>query len=203
MPRLIPLSKRSLKKLPQIVRQVQAEHPGVSVQLWAFDEHRIGLKSIRRRVWARRGHRPIAIVRDRYEWLYLNGFVHPQTGVTYWFLMPTVRTDVFNQVLAAFAQAVGAGPDKLILLVLDNAGWHTSHDVQIPEGMQLVFLPPHSPELQPAERLWSLTNEPLLNRSCASLDELEAIQCQRCRVLCSQSDMIRDLTRYHWWPMIP
>jgi transposase len=202
MPRPILLSKLSLKKLPQLVRQVQAEHPGKTVQLWAFDEHRIGLKSIRRRVWARRGHRPIAIVRDRYQWRSLNGFVHPQTGATCWFLMPTVRTDVFNQVLSAFAHEVGAGPDTLILLVLDNAGWHTSDDVRIPEGIQLAFLPPYSPELQPAERLWSLTNEPLINHPCASLDELEAIQCHRCRVLCSQPDSIRDLTRYHWWPLI-
>jgi len=43
----------------------------------------------------------------------------------------------------------------------------------VPDGIILLFLPPYSPELQPAERLWSLTNEPLVNRAFASLDELE------------------------------
>ncbi len=202
MLRLISRSKPLLKKLPNIVRQVQAAHPGVPVEVWAFDEHRIGLKSLRRRVWARRGHRPIAVVREQYQWLYLNGFVHPQTGATVWWLLPIVRTDVFSQVLAAFAREVGAGPAKRILLVLDNAGWHVSADVQIPDGIELVFLPPYSPELQPAERLWSLTNEPLLNHPCSSLDELEEVQCQRCRFLQSHPDPIRALTRFHWWPLI-
>ncbi len=170
--------------------------------MWAFDEHRLGLKPIIRRVWARRGEQPIAVVCHRYQWLYLYAFVHPQTGTTYWFLMPTVRTDIFSQVLSAFAQAVGAGPDKLVILVVDRAGWHTSPEVQVPDGILLVFLPPYSPELQPAERLWSLTDEPLVNRALASLDELEELLCQQCRALQADLTPIRARTRYHWWPLI-
>jgi transposase len=184
------------------VRQVQAEHPGVPVHLWAFDEHRIGLKPIRRRVWVRRGSQPVTIVQHRYEWLYLYGFVQPQTGATCWWLLPTVRTDIFSQVLAAFAEEVGAGPDKLVLVVLDRAGWHISDQVQVPEGIILIFLPPYSPELQPAERLWPLTNTPLVNRWFASLDDLIAVQSERCRVLHAQPERIRRDTRFHWWPLI-
>lgn len=185
-----------------LVRQVQAEHPSATVQLWAFDEHRIGLKPIRRRVWARRGSQPVAVVHHRYGWLYLNGFVHPQSGLTCWWLLPTVRIDIFSQLLAAFAQEVGAGPDKIVLLVIDCAGWHTSEQVQVPEGIILVFLPPYSPELQPAERLWPLTNTALANRCFASLDDLIAVQSERCRVLHAQPERIRRETRYHWWPLI-
>ena len=32
--------------------------------------------------------------------------------------------------------------------------WHTSEQVKIPQGLHLEFIPSHSPELQPAERLW-------------------------------------------------
>jgi hypothetical protein len=168
--------------------------------VWAFDEHRIGLKPILRRIWARRGSSPRAVVQHRYEWLYLYAFVHPHTGRTSWWLVPTVRTDIFSQVLAAFAREVGAGPQKQILLVLDNAGWHTSTAVHVPDGLHLVFLPPYSPELQPAERLWPLSNAPLLNRAFASLDELIAVQSERCCVLVSQPQRIRSATRFHWWP---
>lgn len=42
---------------------------------------------------------------------------------------------------------------KHILLAVDRAGWHISHNLKIPEGLHLTFLPSHSPELQPAERL--------------------------------------------------
>ena len=43
----------------------------------------------------------------------------------------------------------------------------------------LVFLPPYSPEVQPAERLWPLSNEPLANRVFPSLNELEEVQAER------------------------
>jgi hypothetical protein len=47
-------------------------------------------------------------------------------------------------------------------------------------------MPSHSPELQPAERLWPLVNEPIANRSFQNLDELEFALFQRCQVLLKQ-----------------
>ncbi len=44
-----------------------------TVEVWAFDEHSLGLKPIRRRVWARKSQRPIARVNHRYQWLYTKG----------------------------------------------------------------------------------------------------------------------------------
>ena len=90
------------------------------------------------------------------------------------------------------------GKNKRIILVLDRAGWHTSDQVIVPEGIHLLFLPPYSPELQPAERLWSLTNEPIANRSFKSLDELEVVLFERCQRLLQQLDLIRGLTFFHW-----
>ncbi len=101
---------------------------------------------------------------------------------------------------AHFAEEVGAGPDKRILLVLDQAGWHTGGKVEVPEGIHLEFLPPRSPELQPAERLWPLTNEALANRLFEELDGLEEALVKRCVALLEQSELIRSTTLYHWWP---
>ena len=70
-----------------------------------------------------------------------------------------------------------------MLLVLDRAGWHISHQLELPEGLDLYFLPAHSPELQPAERLWPLTNEVIANRSPRSLSELEELLVVRCHNL--------------------
>ena len=64
----------------------------------------------------------------------------------------------------------------------------------------MFFLPAYSPELQPAERLWPLVNEPIANRSFESLDELEAVLFDRCRRLLQQQELIRGLTFFHWWP---
>ena len=62
------------------------------------------------------------------------------------------------------------------------------------------FLPPYSPELQPAERLWPLTNEALANRHVHSLDELREVQAQRCLRLQRTPEVIRAYTNFHWWP---
>ncbi|WP_223969178.1 IS630 family transposase [Thermus thermophilus] len=129
-----------------------------------MDEHRLGLKPVYRRVWAPRGKTPLAWVRPRYRWLYVYGFVRPGTGESEFWLLPTVNAVAFSEVLGRFARLRGAGEGKLLLLVLDRAGWHVSGRVEVPEGVRLVFLPPYSPELQPVERVWPLVNEAVANR---------------------------------------
>lgn len=153
-----------------------------------------------RRVWARTGRRPVAAVEPRYGWLYVYGFVHPSTGAVEWFLGNRVNTALFAAVLARFAATVGAGEDKTVILVLDNAGWHGGGKLEAPEGVRLVFRPPYSPGPQPAERLWPLAREAVVNRHFASLAELDLALAERCLALADQPDLIKAHTRFHWWP---
>jgi transposase len=188
------------KKLRQETAQLQAEYPDADVEVWAIDEHRLGLKPVIRRVWVDEWTTPTAQVNWRFKWLWLYGFVQPESGQTYWWILPYVRIDLFNRVLADFAQHLGLGKHKRIILTMDQAGWHTSDKVKIPEGVHVVLLPPHSPELQPAERLWPLINEPIVNKSFETLDQLEQVLFRRCQVLLQPRELIRGLTCYHWWP---
>ncbi|MEM9156833.1 MAG: hypothetical protein AAGB13_17665, partial [Cyanobacteria bacterium P01_F01_bin.33] len=58
-------------------------------------------------------------------------------------------------------------------------------------------------ELQPAERLWPLIDEPLAIRNFNDLEALEQVLAQRCRYLSAQmSDFIQGLTDFHWWPSL-
>lgn len=116
--------------------------------------------------------------------------------------MPRVNIQLFNRVLADFAQHFGLGKNKRIVLAMDQAGWHTSKQLEVPEGIHLEFMPSHSPELQPAERLWPLTNEPIANELFETLDELEEVLFHRCRALLQQQELIRGLTCFHWWPKL-
>ena len=188
------------KKLQQEVKTVQAAHPDADVEAWAMDEHRIGLKPVLRKVWIPQGEQPLASVNWRFEWLWLYGFVHPNSGNTYWWLLPYVRIDLFNRVLADFAKHFGVGKHKRIVLTIDQAGWHTSKQVEVPEGIHLLLMPSHSPELQPAERLWPLTNEPIANKFFETLDELAQVLVERCRTLLKRPQLIAALTNFHWWP---
>jgi transposase len=200
MPKPTRLNRRRLKKLPEEVEAIRQAHPSSQVELWSSDEHRVGLKPILRRVWAPKGTSVTAIVAPHYQWMYVYAFVHPESGRTSWLLLPTVNVEAFSQALALFAQETEVGPDKQIVLLLDGAGWHKSAKLEVPQGIHLVFLPPYSPELQPAERLWPLSNEPLANRSFTSLDELEQVQAERCCYLQTHPELIRAQPCFHWWP---
>jgi hypothetical protein len=159
----------------------------------------LGLKPIVRRIYVPEGENPVAQVNWKFKWLWLYAFVHPQTGQTYWWILPYVNTELFNQVLADFAREFKLGTNKHILLALDQAGWHISHKLKLPEGLHLTFLPSHSPELQPAERLWTLVDEPIANRAFKTLDDLESCLFERCQSLLQQQDLIQGLTGFHWW----
>src|SRR3954449_5332049 len=190
------------KKLAAQVDKYREAEPGRAVQVWAFDEHRLGLKPVLRRQWAPKGQRPIAVGRHRYEWLYLYGFVHPGTGEVVWFICTTVDAELLSAVLAAFAAAVGAGEGKLVILVLDNAGWHVSGDLVVPKGIELAFLPSYTPELQPAEHLWPLADEAVANKHFATLKDLDAALSERCRTLADMPEVIKAATHFAWWPAV-
>jgi hypothetical protein len=168
-----------------------------------MDEHRIGLKPITRGVWAPIGERPIAFGHHRFEWLYVSAFVQPATGHTVWNLSNAVCKQMFELILADFAKSISVGANKRIVLQVDNAGWHGPQNLTLPDGIRLVFQPAHSPELQPAEHLWQLVDEPLANCCFATIESLDQAVADRCVALTQQPEMIRASTLFHWWPRQP
>lgn len=183
------------------VLRLKETHPTAKVELWSEDEHRLGLKPIIRKAWSPIGERPLVKVHQRYEWTYLYAFARPKTGEVHWLVLPTVNAEVFSMALESFAREVGAGKSKRILLVLDGAGWHTARKrLRVPEGIHLEFLPSHSPELQPSERLWPLSDEAVANRHFEEISEMEEALVERCVSLRERPEVIRSYLHYHWWP---
>ena len=178
-------------------------HPTATIALWAEDEHRLGLLPVVRRVWAPKGQRPMAHVERHYAWLYVYGFVRPSTGRSWWCLLPTVTTEAMALALATFARDEGIDAEHRAVLVVDQAGWHTAHDLVLPDGVHLAFLPAASPELQPAERLWTLVDEPVANRAFPDVQALEAVLVARCRTLEAEPQRLKAHTHFHWWPPEP
>lgn len=75
--------------------------------------------------------------------------------------------------------------ESYIVLYVDNAGWHRSKKVVCPEGIELIFSLPYTPELMSAElmsaeHLWKPLKEVLANRAWNSLDELLNVVDTRC-----------------------
>jgi hypothetical protein len=196
-------------QLRPLLRHVATAFPHASVELWAWGTETsiaLGRRPFLRNVWMPPtvpGQLPSAPVQHRYEWRYLVGCVHAASGRTVLHLASSVNIPLFEVELAAFAAEVGAGLTKHIVLILDRAGWHASVHLRVPEHVHLLFLPPHSPELQPLEHLSvsePLTNTALANRHLVSIEDLEDAQAARCVTLQRQPSLIRSTTRFHWWP---
>jgi len=86
-------------------------------------------------------------------------------------LAPTVNTEYMNAHLEFISRQVG--PDKHVVLVLDQAGWHVAKGLRIPANITLLHLTPYSPELNPVERIWAyLKSHYLSNRVFRDYDDL-------------------------------
>lgn len=124
----------------------------------------------------------------------------PATGESHWYVGNGVSKPLFEGLLALFAQEAGAGAHRTVILLLDGAGWHTEPGLRVPEGLRLVYLPPYTPELQPAEHLWRLVDEPIVNQHFDDITDIQERIEQRCRHLEADPDTLRVNTLFHWWP---
>jgi transposase len=189
-------------KVADIVAEEAARHPDTPIETFATDEHRIGLKPVTRRVWAPVGKRPISHGHHRFEWLYVTAFVSPATGEVFWDVSNGVSKPFFEALLRLFAEEAGAGRDRIIVLVLDNAGWHGEAGLVVPEGVRLVFQPAYTPEVQPAETLWTLVDEPIVNKHIPDLETLDEVISARCAALAAERQKIKSQAGFHGWPKI-
>ena len=92
-------------------------------------------------MWAPKGQRPIAVGHHRYKWLYVTAFVQPISGEVFWYVSNGVSKPFFAALLALFAREAGAGRERIVVLGLDNAGWHTAPTLAVPDGIRLVYRP--------------------------------------------------------------
>jgi len=97
--------------------------------LWAEDEARLGLQPLVRRQWSLIGVRPVALQKRSYRWLYAFHFVRPSTGQGFWLLMPEANTGVMSVALAEWVKEVNPMGEKLLVLLIDQAGWHVAKDL--------------------------------------------------------------------------
>ena len=118
---------------------------------------RIGQKNKLTRRWARRGTRPHAPHDQRTKWAYLFGAVCPAEGKGAGLVMPSCETYAMTEHLKAISAEVAPGAHAILLL--DQAGWHTSNNLIVPEDITLVPIPPRSPELNPVENIWQFMRD--------------------------------------------
>lgn len=85
--------------------------------------------------------------------------------------MPACNAEMFQLFMDEFSKHL---PDELKIIVLDNGPFHKAKSLQIPKNIQLLFLPPYSPELNPAEKIWAVLKRKFTNRIHFSLEEISS-----------------------------
>lgn len=99
-----------------------------------------------------RGIRPIASYQHKFDTTYLYGSYSPLDGDSFVWEINGVSTNVFEAYLEAMSKH---RPKEIKIIVIDNAGFHSTKNIEIPKNIHLIRIPPYSPELNPCEQIWA------------------------------------------------
>ena len=120
----------------------------------------------------------------------------PDDGVMDSLILPWVNAHTMSMFLSTVSQR---HPDEYIVMVMDQAGWHISHELEVPQNIRLVFLPPYSPEINPAEHIWDALRENCIgNTVFASLEAADKALSEGLRSLESAHPRMQSLTGFSW-----
>ena len=168
-----------------------------AVEIWFQDEARVGQETNITRRWARRGTRPRAPKDQRTKSAYIFGAICPARGVGAALVLPRCNTQAMQWHLEEISSQVSLGAHAI--LIVDQAGWHTTGKLEIPHNITLLPLPPRSPELNPVENIWQFMRENWLSsRVFKSYDEIVAICSEAWNKLIEQPWRIMSIGLRKW-----
>ena len=170
---------------------------GARIEIWFQDEARIGQKNKITRRWARRGTRPRAPHDQRTRSAYIFGAICPQEGKGAGLVLPFCNSAAMDLHLQEISHAVAPGAHAV--LVMDQAGWHTSAKLDVPANITILTLPPRAPELNPVENVWQfLRDNWLSNRVFTSHDDIVDHCCDAWNKLVDQPWKIMSIGHREW-----
>jgi transposase len=117
-----------------------------------------------------KGIKPVCPYQHKFENTYLFGAFSAINGNSFLLELPFCNTETFQIFLNEFAKE---NPMELKVLLLDNGAFHKSKSLIIPENIVLIFLPPYSPELNPAEKVWWLLKREFVCHTFDNMTELK------------------------------
>ena len=184
--------KNSFLSLKKNLEKKIEENP--RKELYFFDESRFGTHSKIGHGWFPKAIRTSVSVKLGFENFYVYSAVSPKTGKDCSLLMPYVNSTCMNVFLDHMEKELG---DREIFLVMDGAGWHKSKGLKIPKNIEIIYLPPYSPELNPVERLWLyIKQHTIKNKIYETISLLEDSICDFIKNL--KIEQIKQICNYDY-----
>ena len=147
-----------------------------------------------RRLITAKGIKPITPYQQRFQNTYLYGAFSPVDRHSFLLDLPYCNTEMMQLFISQFSLQ---RPDELKILLLDNASFHTTDQLIFPRNVIPLFIPPYTPELNPAEKVWHRIKDQITFKPFKDLKQLQydlyktinnSLSCHR----------IKSLTRYHY-----
>ena len=125
--------------------------------------------------------------------LYLFGAFSPITGDHFELEMPYCNTETFQIYLNEFSKC---SPDEYKILLLDNGAFHKAQKLIIPDNITLLFIPPYSPELNPAEKIWWKMKRAFTGKLYKSLDSVSEFIKSQVAIL--TDEQVKNICQYEY-----
>ena len=128
------------------------------------------------------------------EYRYVYGAVEPETGDSCFWVMTRCDTESMNFFLEKLSEQFS---NDYILLICDGAAWHKSNELIIPENIELFFIPPYTPEMNPIEQIWKEIRKRGFQNEI--FDSLEAVVDKLCLIIKElPATVIKSITGRKW-----
>jgi transposase len=111
--------------------------------------------------------------------------------------MPFADTHAMQKHLEEISRAVS--PGACAVLLMDQAGWHTTGALEMPANVIPIFLPPRSPELNPVENIWQFMRDNWLsNRIFEDYEAIVDACCEAWNRLMEKPGRITSIGLRQW-----
>lgn len=167
------------------------------IRFFCGDETRLGLKTLGGRKITAKGVKPVGQVQCgtfgennssrkvpwQFEATYFYGIVEPQTGESFFYEFTHLNTDCFEVFLNLVSEQF---KDDVLIIQLDNGGFHKAKRLGVPQNIILLFQPPHCPESNPIEQVWQYLKRKLRWTLPKNLDQLRQLLKEKLEELTSE-----------------
>jgi transposase len=178
------------------VAAAQRAKPGLELLLMFEDEARFGRMSRPLACWAPLGTRPEVKTQMVREYDYAFGAVAPLTGQMDSLILPRCDTEMMRLFLEEVSRR---HRHQHVLMFMDQAGWHTTQKLKLPDNITIDFLPARSPQCNPQEPVWKVLRRDFLgNRHFNSLEEVSEATAVGLHTLENNQTFLKGLCGFDW-----
>lgn len=176
--------------------RLEAVKQNKELKVFFQDEARFGRIDNLRKCWVPMGVRPLLKKQVVREYTYAYGAVCPFDGDSCFLVLPRLNKDWMMLMLKELSERY---PNNYLLVVCDGASAHKISKEALPSNMQLTFLPPYSPQLNPQENIWDDMREKFFyNVVFNSMNGVDSILIDACNHYENNPSIVKSITAWNW-----